>query len=480
MNWKQETNRAVSIIPWWRNKRKMVIFPGVCNSKQKNTIFRAFNLIIHSICSTVDSKCEQVPKRPNESEMIRRKRWRHIEPQWIEYSRNGPLQLNTMQRWCNWRAVCCNETPTSPLYGIFVANVCSNLKRRTATMCKWCSTKICHWPVHVWKLIRNRIVHGIIDVGYSRIPSNRIGSVKWIFAPNIWKKMNAIVSDKRDSIQFYSDWFLLFLIETVHVWDYRRYAVAHAGIPPEKELEFSTEKIQQNFSNYSSWHARSKLLPLLYPHESDKSRPINETVLRDELELVLTAAFTDPNDSSAWFYQRWLLGMFTFEHAPCKVYWMWFVPLAGNSEQELDLAAFKLTKTYALLAFSKPVDLHRCSLSLDATTKFDTNKWHPVNKTGNRYDSVWKLEDSFELNNESGLSFDLSCTDENGNIHTMPITKCNDGLFGIKMPRFGYEFGDSVRELLIEQLSSCKQLLEFEPESKCTFVRKWQKSIELN
>lgn len=82
----------------------------------------------------------------------------------------------------------------------------------------------------------------------------------------------------------------------------------HANVPPIEELEFCTEKIQYNFSNYSSWHARSKLLSILYPLGTDKSKPINERVLRDELELVLTAAFTDPNDSSAWFYQRWLLG----------------------------------------------------------------------------------------------------------------------------------------------------------------------------
>lgn len=144
-----------------------------------------------------------------------------------------------------------------------------------------------------------------------------------------------------------------------------------------------------------------------------------------------------------------------------------FYSTSGNSEQELDIAAFKLTKTYALITFTKAVNLHNCCVSFDATTKFDTKKWLPISGKHVQYDSIWKLEDSFELNNESNLKLDLTFIDETGTNHMLPITKCNDGLFGIKMPKFGYEFGNSVMIELKGQLTSCQQLLEYEPESKC-------------
>lgn len=145
-----------------------------------------------------------------------------------------------------------------------------------------------------------------------------------------------------------------------------------------------------------------------------------------------------------------------------------YLLIIGNSEQELDIAAFKLTKTYALITFTRAIDLYKCSISLDATTKFDTNKWQAVNATPNvKYYSVWKLEDSFELNSEGDTIFDLTFIDEDDNTHSLQISKNNDGLFGIKMPRFGYEFGSGVLNVLQDQLTSCQQLLEYEPESKC-------------
>jgi len=93
-----------------------------------------------------------------------------------------------------------------------------------------------------------------------------------------------------------------------HCWTYRRFVVRVAGVTPVEELKFSTEKIMANFSNYSAWHYRSKLLPQIYSSTAPASKlPPLAQVLRDELELLRNAFFTAPEDQSAWFYHRWLL-----------------------------------------------------------------------------------------------------------------------------------------------------------------------------
>lgn len=84
-----------------------------------------------------------------------------------------------------------------------------------------------------------------------------------------------------------------------HCWQYRRWVAEKGGVSPEAELRFTQAKIDHNFSNYSAWHYRTLLLPRMGRMTLD--------YLEEELELVKAAAYTEPDDQSAWFYHRWVL-----------------------------------------------------------------------------------------------------------------------------------------------------------------------------
>ncbi|KAJ3275464.1 hypothetical protein HDV01_000291 [Terramyces sp. JEL0728] len=87
-----------------------------------------------------------------------------------------------------------------------------------------------------------------------------------------------------------------------HGWDYRRYVIGKNVSTPEKEFEYTNTKIKQNFSNYSAWHYRSKIMPLVFQGNALKNQ------IKTDIELVRDAVFTEPKDQSAWLYQRFLFG----------------------------------------------------------------------------------------------------------------------------------------------------------------------------
>ncbi|XP_022919133.1 geranylgeranyl transferase type-2 subunit alpha [Onthophagus taurus] len=103
-----------------------------------------------------------------------------------------------------------------------------------------------------------------------------------------------------------------------HCWDYRRLMLNKIGITLLEEIKFSTERLNVNFSNYSSWHYRSTL------------RKLDDESIQGELDLVKSAVFTDPADSSAWFYLRWVLSHRNVDHEQRK-------ELLGNLEELLEL-----------------------------------------------------------------------------------------------------------------------------------------------
>jgi geranylgeranyl transferase type-2 subunit alpha len=92
-----------------------------------------------------------------------------------------------------------------------------------------------------------------------------------------------------------------------HCWAHRQFIVNQAKISKFDELQYTYDKISANFSNYSSWHYRSKLIKDLYLSTEENTKlKITENFFQTEITLIENAVFTDPNDQSAWIYHRWL------------------------------------------------------------------------------------------------------------------------------------------------------------------------------
>lgn len=95
-----------------------------------------------------------------------------------------------------------------------------------------------------------------------------------------------------------------------HCWDYRSYISDVANTDLKSEFDFTTEKIKSNFSNFSAWHRRHKLL-IRGLSLADAGKCPSECNLKliwnDEYNLILNALYTDPSDQSPWLYHNWLV-----------------------------------------------------------------------------------------------------------------------------------------------------------------------------
>jgi len=77
----------------------------------------------------------------------------------------------------------------------------------------------------------------------------------------------------------------------VHGWDYRRYANGVSKISsPREEFDYTTLKINQNFSNFSAWHYRSKLMAKAFD-PSEYSKIIEEGTRKQFISLPPSLLF---------------------------------------------------------------------------------------------------------------------------------------------------------------------------------------------
>ena len=80
----------------------------------------------------------------------------------------------------------------------------------------------------------------------------------------------------------------------------------------EKELDFTLEKVKKNFSNFSSWNYRTKLIPIYFIQKNIKWNTKNALdFFNNDLELLKKAIYTDPKDQSPWNYQSWIITNFS-------------------------------------------------------------------------------------------------------------------------------------------------------------------------
>lgn len=238
-----------------------------------------------------------------------------------------------------------------------------------------------------------------------------------------------------------------------HCWDYRRFAALRGDIPPDEELDFTHKLIGSNFSNYSSWHYRSTLLPLVHPHPQARGQVAEDALLR-EYELVQNAFFTDPNDQSAWFYHRWLLGRAERPESISCLY-------ADFIEQRL------------VIVFSRPVNVaaEDSRLLLRVDNRPITASWSPADGHSN-YSPVWMCE-------LPPGTLNVQFQDQSVRVTWGPDRAgkecfCMDRVRGEGWYRdsatdeqlFRSELSVQKATVLESELESCKQLQELEPQNK--------------
>lgn len=161
-----------------------------------------------------------------------------------------------------------------------------------------------------------------------------------VWQHRIWCLSKMPQSEYQNELQLCNT-FLIKDERNFHCWDYRSYISDVAQADLESEFKFTTEKIHSNFSNFSAWHRRHKLiLRAMSLPDCPKSCDLN-VIWNEEYKMVLEALFTDPSDQSPWLYHNWLVknhqGRFKQEHLDTLKELQTMEPDNQRIEQALDV-----------------------------------------------------------------------------------------------------------------------------------------------
>lgn len=150
----------------------------------------------------------------------------------------------------------------------------------------------------------NKVIHGMYakDIHFTTACLKRQPKSYWVWHHRKWCLQNMPEPTWEHELKLL-DKMLDMDARNFHGWDYRRYVIEQSKVrTPRQEYSYTTQKIEQNFSNFSAWHYRGLCLMRGFIDEELQAH------IQSDLELVRNAVYTEPNDSSAWLYQQFLLG----------------------------------------------------------------------------------------------------------------------------------------------------------------------------
>ncbi|KAK7086553.1 hypothetical protein SK128_010526 [Halocaridina rubra] len=229
-----------------------------------------------------------------------------------------------------------------------------------------------------------------------------------------------------------------------HCWDYRRFITAGSEKRPEDELKISKELIERNMSNYSAWHYRSKLLPLVCPPLPNTPHPVPVDVLIKELKTVVEAVFTDPSDQSPWFFLRWLINR------------------EEKSPRLLKIGLIENEKNNFVCTYSQKV----CQGYAPTITVNDEEQmnllWFSPN--GETYSNVWATKLVLPANESTKIEILRNSSDRKTIIIPAGATHLVEWVTGLEVG--GEELSDLTRSTLEEVKENCVTLDELDPDNK--------------
>ena len=249
-----------------------------------------------------------------------------------------------------------------------------------------------------------------------------------------------------------------------HCWNYRVKILSLISIYFQKnfpkfiedELKFTIEKVTMNFSNFSAWLYRSKLIPIYFVQHNIKWNTKEALdFFKNDLELIKKAIYTDPKDQSPWNYLSWIITNFS------PIY-IKKITLDENNLLKIKYSnVFKIKSLLEILGDEKNYKLlnqeefsNEINIQLNNSDSWGEEKIIIQNK------NIEEIKIGFD-----GLSLvtnKICFTKENLSLPTIIITKSKDGklVYNIEM--------NNVKEFQLEflqkQLDEINELIKLSPD----------------